>query len=88
MTFTNPGHSGRAFLTAKEQEMALIMRQNEALRNHLIDTYGYDPGRYAGYSVKTPGYKLMARLDWNINENNLLELTAFGVSPAVAPSEQ
>ena len=46
----------------------------DALRNHLIDTYGYDPGRYAGYSVKTPGYKLMARLDWNINDKNRLSV--------------
>ena len=38
--------------------------------NYLNTTYGYNPGRYQGYSLDTPSYKVLARLDWNINENN------------------
>ena len=40
----------------------------------LIDSYGYNPGAYQNYSVKTPGYKLMARVDWNINRNHALNV--------------
>lgn len=38
----------------------------------LNKTYGYNPGRYQGYSLDTPSYKFLARIDWNINENNKL----------------
>lgn len=44
----------------------------DEIRNYFIDNYNYDPGRYQGYSIKTPAYKIMARLDWNINDNNKL----------------
>lgn len=36
----------------------------------LQNNYGYDPGRYQGYSLSTPDYKVLARIDWNINKNN------------------
>ena len=42
----------------------------ETIKNYLIDNYGYDPGRYQNYSASTPDYKLLARVDWNINKNN------------------
>lgn len=42
------------------------------IRNYFRTKYGYDPGEYQGYSIKTPAYKIMARLDWNINDNNKL----------------
>lgn len=38
----------------------------------LNKNYGYNPGRYQGYSLDTPSYKFLARIDWNINENNKL----------------
>ena len=40
----------------------------------LSKNYGYNPGRYQGYSLDTPSYKFLARIDWNINENNKLNL--------------
>lgn len=40
------------------------------VRDYLIKTYGYDPGRYQGYSLSTPDWKLLARVDWNINDNH------------------
>ena len=42
----------------------------DMMKDYLMKTYGYDPGRYQNYSASTPDYKLLARLDWNINDNN------------------
>ncbi len=42
----------------------------DAISNYLSSTYGYNPGSYQGYSDEAPAHKLLARLDWNINENN------------------
>ena len=51
------------------------VEQMETIRTFLKDNYnGYDPGRYQGYSLKTPDYKLLARLDWNINKDNLFNI--------------
>lgn len=44
--------------------------QMDEMRQYLIDRYQYDPGRYQGYSLSTPDYKFLFRLDWNINPNN------------------
>ena len=35
------------------------------MRQYLKEKYNYDPGRYNNYSVNTPAYRIMARLDWN-----------------------
>ena len=40
------------------------------IKQYLATTYGYNPGDYQGYSDKVPAYKLLARLDWNVDENN------------------
>ncbi len=42
----------------------------EEVKSYLASEYGYNPGRYQGYSLSTPDWKLMARLDWNINDNH------------------
>ncbi len=42
----------------------------EEVKSYLAKEYGYNPGRYEGYSLSTPDWKLMARLDWNINDNH------------------
>ena len=42
----------------------------DEIAQFLKDTYGYDPGPYQDYSLSTPDYKVLARLDWNINANN------------------
>ena len=42
----------------------------EEVKAYLAKEYGYNPGRYEGYSLSTPDWKLMARLDWNINDNH------------------
>ncbi|MDO5442476.1 MAG: TonB-dependent receptor [Bacteroidia bacterium] len=44
------------------------------IKSFLSDKFNYNPGRYQGYSLSTPDYKILARLDWNINDNNKLNL--------------
>ena len=46
----------------------------EEVLKFLSDKYDYNPGRYQGYSISTPDYKVLARLDWNINDNNKLNV--------------
>ncbi|WP_293952055.1 MULTISPECIES: carboxypeptidase regulatory-like domain-containing protein [unclassified Sphingobacterium] len=48
----------------------------EAVKNHLINTWGYDPGRYEGYAdeAKESSTKFLVRLDWNINEKHKFAL--------------
>lgn len=45
-----------------------------AVRNHLINQWDYDPGRYQGYAndAGDESLSLFARLDWNINNNHKL----------------
>ena len=45
--------------------------QMNSIKDFLVSK-GYNPGRYQEYSLSTPDYKMLARLDWNINENNSL----------------
>ena len=42
----------------------------DEVKSFLAEKYNYDPGRYQGYSLSTPDWKLMARLDWNINDDH------------------
>ncbi|MCI2081807.1 MAG: TonB-dependent receptor [Bacteroidales bacterium] len=44
--------------------------QMDNMLKYLEDTYKYNPGRYQNYSASTPDYKLLARIDWNIDRNN------------------
>jgi hypothetical protein len=41
---------------------------------YLQNTYQYNPGQISNYPAETPSMRLMGRLDWNINENNKLNL--------------
>ncbi|MDP4151032.1 MAG: TonB-dependent receptor [Bacteroidota bacterium] len=43
-----------------------------ALANFLKTTYNYDPGAFQGYSFKTNSYKVNAKVDFNINDANVL----------------
>ena len=57
----------------------------DAIQQFLNDKFNYNPGRYQNYSLYTPDYRLFARIDWRINDYNLL---AFRVSHThVATSE-
>lgn len=46
----------------------------ERVKKHLIDNYGYDPGSYEDYPGDESNKKLLARIDWNINNSNKLSL--------------
>jgi len=42
------------------------------LRNHLIDTYNYDPGTFGNTVDELNGVKLFGKLDFNLNEDHKL----------------
>jgi hypothetical protein len=42
----------------------------DSIRNRMISAYNYDPGQYQGYINETDNNKLIAKLDWNVNDNN------------------
>lgn len=44
------------------------------LSNYLINSFGYNPGGYANNTSSLVSDKLIAKLDWNINANNVLSL--------------
>jgi hypothetical protein len=46
----------------------------ERVKQHLIQNYGYDPGSYTDYPADESNRKLLARIDWNINNANKLSL--------------
>lgn len=46
----------------------------QRVRQHLIDNYGYDPGSYSDYPADESNRKLLARIDWNIDDANKLSL--------------
>ncbi|WP_375434438.1 carboxypeptidase regulatory-like domain-containing protein [uncultured Hymenobacter sp.] len=45
-----------------------------AIRQRLIDTYGYDPGRYQDYTYRTSSDKFLVKFDWNIDAKNTFSL--------------
>ncbi|MCI0708395.1 MAG: carboxypeptidase regulatory-like domain-containing protein [Ignavibacteriae bacterium] len=44
----------------------------DAIRQRMIQEYQYDPGTYEGYVHETNNEKLLAKLDWNIDDNHNL----------------
>jgi hypothetical protein len=61
----------------------------EAVRNHLINQWGYDPGRYEGYANEAEQYstKFLARIDWNISDKHKLAVRynqVIGISNQLA----
>ena len=52
-----------------------LATQMNDIQNYLINSkFNYNPGEYQGFSSSTPDYKVLARLDWNINEKNTLSV--------------
>jgi len=52
----------------------LTSTEMDALRDFLTDTYGYDPGAYEGYDMRTESDKITVRLDYNMSKNHKLSL--------------
>lgn len=48
--------------------------QMNEIKDYLKEKFGYDPGRFADYSIKVPNWKFMGRIDWNINANHSLNV--------------
>jgi hypothetical protein len=46
----------------------------DSIRQRMIEEYDYDPGAYQGYIHETDNNKVLAKLDWNINQSNVLTL--------------
>lgn len=47
----------------------------QQMKDHLQNTYGYDAGEFQNRpNFKNQSYRILARLDWNINQNNKLTL--------------
>jgi hypothetical protein len=44
----------------------------DAISERLRSAYGYETGPYEGYIHETDNNKILAKLDWNVNENNNL----------------
>ncbi len=44
----------------------------DQIYNKLVNDYGYNPGSYNEYPGGNNNLKLLARIDWNINDNNKL----------------
>ncbi|MEC3874217.1 TonB-dependent receptor [Chryseobacterium salviniae] len=52
----------------------LLASDLDALSNFLINTYNYNPGQYENYGISNKSKKLLAKLDWNINDKNKFSL--------------
>ena len=46
----------------------------ESLSSYLRNTYGISTGPWQGYNIKTPAYRILARIDWNINDDHKLNV--------------
>ncbi|WP_026236538.1 TonB-dependent receptor [Pontibacter roseus] len=58
-----------------DQNIARTRRADlDAVRNHLINVWGYDPGSYENYANEngTKSTNLLARIDWNISDKHKL----------------
>ena len=44
----------------------------EAVQTHVLEKYGYDTGSFTNFPADKNNLKLLARVDWNINDNNRL----------------
>lgn len=60
----------------------------DAVRNHLINQWGYDPGRYEGYAneAEAASTSFLARIDWNISPKHKLAVRynqVVGSSPSL-----
>lgn len=73
----NPWRASQDGVARPEDNIARTRATDlDAVRNHLINTWGYDPGRYEGYAneASQASTKFLARIDWNINEKHKLAI--------------
>lgn len=58
----------------------------DAISKYLSDKYGYNTGAYQGYSAKSPSFKFLGRLDWNINRNHKINVR-YNITKKKTPSD-
>lgn len=46
------------------------LNQLNGLTDYMSSTFGFNTGAWEGYNLSIPSYRILARLDWNIDENN------------------
>ena len=46
----------------------------EQIRQRMMDVYNYDPGAFENYIHETNNNKILAKLNWNVNDNNNVSL--------------
>ena len=46
----------------------------ERVKNFVLDKYGYNPGSYNSFPADEKNTKILARVDWNINDNHHLAI--------------
>ena len=44
----------------------------QRVKDHVMEKYGYDTGSYTDFPADMSNVKVLARIDWNINDNNKL----------------
>lgn len=59
------GSSGPGISRVKAEDM-------DAIRQRMMQAYGYDTGPYEGFTHETNNEKLLAKLDWNISDKHIL----------------
>lgn len=75
------GQSNADLMISRTRESDMIR-----VRDHLISTYGYDPGKYKDFDpFKNQNHKILARIDWNINANHKF---TFRYNDVVGTSDQ
>ncbi|MGL4908530.1 MAG: TonB-dependent receptor [Bacteroidales bacterium] len=65
----------------------------QALRDKMINQYGYDPGTFGNITNDLTGGRLFAKIDWNINSDNKFTLrynftTGQKLSPGVSSADR
>ncbi len=85
-----PGVSWKPSTDGVANPDLMISRTTEAdmirVRNHLISTYGYDPGKYKDFDpFQNRNTKILARIDWNINKDHKM---TFRYNDVVGTSDQ
>ena len=46
------------------------LNELESMSAYLRSKYGIETGSWQAYNIKSPAYRLLARIDWNINQNH------------------
>jgi hypothetical protein len=76
---TIPGVDWKPSTDGVANATLMISRTTEAdmvaVRNYLMTTYNYDPGKYKDFDpFKNQNHKILARIDWNISQNHKFTL--------------